>query len=141
MERALSNRSKGAAQRLFVMPDKTEAKFQMQTQTQAKALSLKRSSPVEDKENVNPDTFELAQHESRQRRLRLPQLTAFGGSVSTLKPTDEACTPQESKGRQPLRDITPIFQKVSFAEDCRMVGRLMNAACTSHLCSVTAAQV
>ena len=116
MERALSNRAKGGAQRLFVMPDNLDAKRNTQTAVQQKSALLKRSAPVEDKENVNPDTFELAQHESRQRRMRLPQYTNNGDGNTSFKPSDEVVTPQDCKSRPPLRDITPIFQKVSSTE-------------------------
>lgn len=77
---------------------------------------MKRGTPIEDKENVNPDTFELAQNESRQRRHRLPQLYSFVDDCSTTKPAEEVSTPQDCKSRPPLRDITPIFQKVGGTE-------------------------
>ena len=99
------------------MPDKHDTLRTSQSATQQKVVSLKRSTPVEDKENVNPDTFELAQNESRQRRHRLPQLYNHGEDCSTSKPAEEVSTPQDCKGRPPLRDITPIFQKVS-GETC-----------------------
>ena len=116
MERSLLNRSKGiSSQRLFVMPDKHthDTPHTFQSASQHKSFSLKRNTPVEDKENVNPDTFELAQNESRQRRHRLPQLHGHGDDCSTSKPAEEVSTPQDCKSRPPLRDITPIFHKVS----------------------------
>ena len=115
MERSLLNRSKGiSSQRLFVMPDNHGTSHTSQSAGQQKSFSIKRNTtPVEDKENVNPDTFELAQNESRQRRHRLPQLYSHGDDCSTSKPAEEVSTPQDCKSRPPLRDITPIFQKVS----------------------------
>ena len=94
------------------MPDKHDTPRTSQSASQQKSFSLKRNTPVEDKENVNPDTFELAQNESRQRRHRLPQLYSHGDDCSTSKPAEEVSTPQDCKSRPPLRDITPIFQKV-----------------------------
>ena len=117
MERSLLNRSKSVgSQRLFVMPDSLEMKRVSQVTTHQKTLSLKRSTPIENKENVNPDTFELAQNESRQRRQRLPQMHDLNDDCNTHKPGDEISTPQDCKSRPPLRDITPIFQKVSAAQ-------------------------
>lgn len=118
MERSLLNRSAKSAcsQRLFVLPDSLEMRRVPQAATNQKTVSLKRSVPVENKENVNPDTFELAQNESRQRRQRLPQMNSFGDDCNTHKPGEEVSTPQDCKSRPPLRDITPIFQKVSVAE-------------------------
>jgi len=114
MERSLLNRS--GSQRLFVMPDSLESKRSSQVTSHLKSVSLKRSTPVEDKENVNPDTFELAQNESRHRRQRLPQIQSFNDGFDTHKPNEEVSTPQDCKSRPPLRDITPIFQKVSAKE-------------------------
>ncbi|DBA67621.1 hypothetical protein WJX79_010865 [Trebouxia sp. C0005] len=110
MERSLLNRS--SSQRLFVMPDSIESKRSSQVASHLKSVSLKRSATVEDKENVNPDTFELAQNESRHRRQRLPQMQTFNDGFDTHKPNEEVRTPQDCKSRPPLRDITPIFQKV-----------------------------
>ena len=119
MERSLLNRSKGlSSQRLFVMPDNHDAKRTHVLINQQRSTSLKRSTPIEDKENVNPDTFELAQHESRQRRHRLPQSHTFSDDCNFSKPAEEAKTPQECKSRPPLRDITPIFQKVPRCRLC-----------------------
>ena len=113
MERSLLNRSKGiSSQRLFVMPDNHDKQGTLQATSQQKSLSQKRGTPVEDKENVNPDTFELAQNESRQRRHRLPQLYSSGDDCTVSKPAEEVSTPKDCKSRPPLRDITPIFQKV-----------------------------
>lgn len=94
------------------MPDNHDTQRAPPFASQQKTFTLKRSTAVEDKENVNPDTFELAQNESRQRRHRLPQLYSFGEECSTSKPVEEVSTPQDCKSRPPLRDITPIFQKV-----------------------------
>lgn len=115
MERSLLNRS--GSQRLFVMPDSLESKRSSQVTSHLKSVSLKRSTPIEDKENVNPDTFELAQNESRHRRQRLPQIQGFNDGFDTHKPNEEVSTPQDCKSRPPLRDITPIFQKVR-AKEC-----------------------
>ena len=115
MERALLNRSKGlSTQRMFVMQDKLEPKRSASLTVSQKAYSGKRAMPVEDKENVNPDTLEIAQQESRQRRLWLPQ-NHNSTEASTLKATDDINTPKDCKSRQPLRDITPVFQKVESA--------------------------
>lgn len=94
------------------MPDKHDTPRTSQSASQQKSFSLKRNTQVEDKENVNPDTFELAQNESRQRRHRLPQLHTHGDDCSISKPAEEVSTPQDCKSRPPLRDITPIFHKV-----------------------------
>ncbi|DBA91169.1 hypothetical protein WJX77_003931 [Trebouxia sp. C0004] len=110
MERSLLNRS--GSQRLFVMPDILESKRSSQALSHVRNVSLKRSTPIEDKENVNPDTSELAQNESRHQRQRLPQIQSFNDGISTHKPNEEVSTPQDCKSRPPLRDITPIFQKV-----------------------------
>ncbi len=98
------------------MPDSLESKRSSQVTSHPKSVSLKRSTPVEDKENVNPDTFELAQNESRHRRQRLPQMQSLNDGFNTHKPNEEVSTPQDCKSRPPLRDITPIFQKVSAKE-------------------------
>lgn len=112
MERALLNRSKGlSTQRMFVMQDKLETKRSVSGTVSLKAHSGKRAIPVEDKENVNPDTFETAQQESRQRRLWLPQ-NHNSTETSASKATEDVNTPKDCKSRQPLRDITPVFQKV-----------------------------
>lgn len=112
MERALLNRSKGlTTQRLFVMQDRFETKRTIHSTVNQKAMSSKRATPVEDKENVNPDTFELAQQESTQRRQWLPQ-NQTGIEMLASKPSEEHNTPKDRKSRQPLRDITPVFQKV-----------------------------
>ena len=113
------------------MPDSLEAKRTAQATSQLKSVSLKRSTCVEDKEDVNPDTLELAQNESGQRRQRLPQFSSFGDSSSTFKPSDEARTPQDCKSRPPLRDITPIFQKVSTASGTRGSSQFNFDGCVS----------
>lgn len=112
MERALLNRSKGlTTQRLFVMQDKIESSALQKT------VPGKRAIPVEDKENLNPDTLELAQQESRQRRQWLPQ-NYNGTDTAASKPGEDYSTPKDCKSRQPLRDITPVFQKVTFSLLC-----------------------
>ena len=152
MERSLLNRSKGiCSQRLFVMPDTHDTPRTSQSASQQKSLSLKRNAPVEDKENVNPDTFELAQNESRQRRHRLPQLYSHGDDCSTSKPAAEPSTPQDCKSRPPLRDITPIFQKVgregllscSDAPCCKtcMAACAYCKTCNARLCLVLVRQL
>lgn len=117
MEKSLLNRSKSfGSQRLFVMPDSVDVKRASHVTSHTKSMSLKRTVPIEDKENVNPDTFELAQNESRHRRQRLPQLQCFSDEHHATKPSEQVSTPQDCKSRPPLRDITPIFQKVNTVE-------------------------
>lgn len=119
MERSLLNRSKCiSSQRLFVMPDSHDKQRAFPVTSQQKSFSQKRGTPIEDKENVNPDTFELAQNESRQRRHRLPQLYSLGEDCSVSKTVEEVSTPKDCKSRPPLRDITPIFQKVGVKKNC-----------------------
>jgi len=45
--------SQSSSQRLFMMPDTLESKSSSQAMSQVKNISLKRSTPIEDKENVN----------------------------------------------------------------------------------------